>query len=633
MKILVIKKGALGDVLRTSFIAQALKDKYKNRNPEIFWLTSKQAKAFFINNKYVDKLILSEEQNKIKSFSFDLVINLEESEEDCSFATSLKTKKIIGAFLDENRKINYTKESSYWFDMSIISKFGKKKADFLKKDNKRTHRQILSEIIGIENYKKYEPFLRLTNAQRKIAQEFSKKYNLSKSDLVIGFNTGAADRWLKALPIEKTIKLIENLYKKYKAKILLFGGPNEIKRNKEIFKLVKSPIIDTGCGNDLIEFPALISVCNLVITTDSLGLHVALALKRKTVCLIGPTSPSEIDMYSLGEKVIAKSKDVCSYKTETDCMNKIDLKEVEEKINKLLEQKITLLITAFKEPETIGKAIESAINQKTSRKYEVIVSAPDKETLEVVETYQKKNKNLRIFKDPGKGKSYALNLIFQKINPNLLILTDGDVFISDNVVENFSNLFLDQEIGCASGRPIPLEKKDKMFGYWANFLFDSAHKLRKYSFKQNKFLECSGYLFAFRKKFIHKIPMDVAEDTIIPYFFWQKGYKIGYSPESKVYVKNADNWKDWIAQKSRTSKAHETLEKYVNLKITPRVKSFKTESKGVISLLMYPENLKQFRWSFLLGLSRFYMWMKVFYDTKFNKKHYQDAWKRVESTK
>ncbi|MEK6817748.1 MAG: glycosyltransferase, partial [Nanoarchaeota archaeon] len=478
-----IKKEALGDVLRTSFIAQALKEKYKDKNPKIFWITSKSASKLFINNPYINNLIISEEQNKIKDFSFDLLINLEESEEDCRFASSLKAKKIIGAFLNKNNKVDYTKESSYWFDMSRISRFGKEKADFLKRKNKKTHRQIMSEIIEL-NWKKYEPFLRLTNQQREIAQEFSKKYHLSKSDLIIGFNTGTGDKWPKELPVKKTVQFIDEIYKKYKAKILLFGGPSEIKRNKEILKLVKSPIIDTGCGNNLVEFPALISVCNLVITTDSLGLHVSLALKRKTICLIGPTSPYEIDMYGLGEKVVAISKDVCSYKTKTDCMEKIDLKEVEEKINNLLQQKIILLITAFKEPKTISKAIESALNQKTSRKYEIIVSAPDKETLEVAKKYKKK---IKILKDSGKGKSCALNLIFQKIDADILILTDGDVFISDNVVENFANLFLDQEIGCASGRPMPLEKKDTMFGYWANFLFDSAHKLRQDAFENNKF--------------------------------------------------------------------------------------------------------------------------------------------------
>src|SRR3989338_4292350 len=161
MKILIIKTGALGDVLRTSFIAQALKDKYKKINLEIFWLTSQPASHFFIN---------------------------------------------------KNGEIEYTQETSYWFDMSMISRLGKEKADILKNKNKKTHRQIFSEIIGMD-WRKYEPFLRLTDAQRKMAQEFSNKHHLSKSDLIIGINTGAADRWPKELPVKKTIELIENIHK------------------------------------------------------------------------------------------------------------------------------------------------------------------------------------------------------------------------------------------------------------------------------------------------------------------------------------------------------------------------------------------------------------------------------------
>lgn len=73
-------------------------------------------------------------------------------------------------------------------------------------------------------------------------------------------------------------------------------------------------------------------------------------------------------MYSLGEKVISKSKEVCTYRKATKkCMEKISLEETIKSIDKLLKQKITLIITAFKEPKTIGKAIESALNQKTNK--------------------------------------------------------------------------------------------------------------------------------------------------------------------------------------------------------------------------------------------------------------------------
>ena len=196
-----------------------------------------------------------------------------------------------------------------------------------------------------------------------------------------------------------------------------------------------------------------------------------------------------------------------------------------------------------------------------------------------------------------------------------------------------SSLFKNPQIGCVTGRPVPVENRKTKYGYWANFLFDVAHNIRKKAFANKEFIECSGYLFAFRKNQIKKIPLDVSEDTIIPYFFAEKKYKIAYAQHAEVYVKNTDNWNDWVKQKIRTSKAHETLSKYVDTKKTKRVKSFFNESKGIFYLFTYPKTLKEFWWSFLLALARLYMWIRVFWETKVKEKHYRDNWERVESTK
>ncbi|HTY44334.1 MAG TPA: glycosyltransferase [Patescibacteria group bacterium] len=631
MNILIIKIGALGDVVRTSFIAQALKEKYNSNNPKIFWITSDKAKPLFINNPYIYRIIDEKNKNMVSDIFFDLIINLEEDRENCRFVSSLKSRKIIGAFLDENKKINYTPETEYWFDMSMISKYGKEQADILKKKNKKTHREILSEIIDVD-YKKYEPFLRLTSYQRNFANQFLRRHSLSRKDMIIGINTGSAERWPKQLSTKKTIELINKAYKKFNSKILLFGGPSEVERNREILASSKAVVIDTGCGNNLVEFPALISLCRIFITSDSLGLHISLALKRKTICLIGPTSASEIDMYELGDKILAKSSCLCCYKNTCKSMEKISIDEIIHCVGNLSRQKVSLLITAFKEPN-IGRAIEAALNQKTNHDYEIIVSAPDFETKEIVRKYMEKNKNIKFFDDPGKGKSLAINLVFSKIETDILILTDGDVYISENCVEDIVNAFYDTEIGCLSGRPVPQETKTNKYGYWANFLFDAAHRIRKKAFETNSFIECSGYLFAFRKKHIKKIPLDVAEDTIIPYIFWGKGYKIGYIETAKVYVKNADNIKDWIMQKIRTHKSHGNLVKYVDIFTTPKVKSFKTEAKGIFFLFRYPSSYKEIIWSAELASARFYSWIKYFLDTHIFDRHYTDGWKRIESTK
>jgi heptosyltransferase-2 len=631
MNLLIIKTGALGDVLRTSFIAQALKGKYGEKNPKIFWLVSKKAINLLEANEFIDYLISEKNQKELKKIKFDLIINLEESELKCKFTSSLNAKKITGAFW-KNNKINYSKDSNYWFNMSIISKLGKEKADRLKRQNKKTHRQITGEMLNI-NWKAYESTLKLNKMQRKFSNNFKRRNNISNEDLIIGINTGSANTWPKSLPIEKTIELIKKIKKNFNVKILLFGGPNETGRNEQIIAKTKNLLIDTGCKNNLKEVSSLISLCNLFISTDSLLLHISLSLKIKSISLIGPTSHSEIDMYGLGNKIISNSKDVCSYKRKTNCMEKINLNEIINSMEKLICEKITLLITSFKEPKTIGKAIESALNQENFNNFEIIISAPDKETLKVAERYAKKNKNIKLFKDKGKGKSSALNLIFEKINDGILILTDGDVWISNNSIEEIYGKFKNPRVGCVSGRPVPLENKKTKYGFWANFLFESAHKMRKKSKRNRKFLECSGYLFAFRKEKIKKIPLNVAEDTIIPLLFWKKGYEIDYAENAKVFVKNTNNWKDWLKQKTRTSKAHERIKEYMNVKRIPKEKSFKNEIKGIKDLFRYPTNFNQTYWSLQLILARLLMWINVILDTKIKKEKYSDNWERIESTK
>jgi cellulose synthase/poly-beta-1,6-N-acetylglucosamine synthase-like glycosyltransferase len=293
---------------------------------------------------------------------------------------------------------------------------------------------------------------------------------------------------------------------------------------------------------------------------------------------------------------------------------------------------ISIIITAFKEPKTISKTIESILTQNIREKYELIISAPDKETLDIARKYTK-NKKVKLFKDPGKGKSYALNLLLKKTKGEILIFTDGDVYVSVSSINEILKEFEDPRIGCVTGRPMPLENRKTKYGYWANFLFDAAHKMRGRLKKARTFLECSGYLWAFRGGVIKSFPLDVAEDTIVPYFFWEKGFKIGYAENAFVYVKNVGNWEEWVSQKVRTSRAHETLNKYANVKNTPRSKTFKNELAGLFSLFSYSRTIKELFWSVQLAFARFYIWILVFLDVYLKKRYHRDDWERVESTK
>lgn len=295
---------------------------------------------------------------------------------------------------------------------------------------------------------------------------------------------------------------------------------------------------------------------------------------------------------------------------------------------------LSIVITAFKEPKTIGKAIESFVKQDIKERYELIISAPDEETLNIAKEYKKKYKYVKCFKDPGKGKSYASNLLLPKLKGDIIFFTDGDVYVSKKSVNEILKEFKKSEkIGCVTGRPVSVEDKKTKYGYWANFLFDSAHKQRKKLKEKGKFMACSGYLLAFKGKIIREFPLNTADDGIIPYLFWNKGYRISYAEKSLVYVKNTSNWIEWVSQKIRTARAHETLDKYMGKRKATRNKTFLNELKGIICLFRCPKSAKEFYWSIQLMFARLYIWMKVFTDVYIKRKYHKDAWERVESTK
>lgn len=313
MNILIIKLGAIGDVLRMTSILMPLKEKYPNAH--ITWVTKKNSVELLETNKLIDEIVLIGDalKGKLKKKEFDLTISFDDEEEACSLASLVKSKKLVGAFMEEG-KPSYTKDSTAWFDMGLISTYGKVEADKKKAENDRTYQDIHFSILSLKNPKSHPPILVLDESDKRFTEMFAQKHGILMNDKVIGLNTGAGGRWQdKKLSVEQTIELIERISKQTKAKLILFGGPDEESRNRDIIKGSKIPLIDAGCQNPLRKFAALVGLCDVVVTSDSLAMHIAIALGKKVVAFFYPTSAAEIELYGKGEKIIAQGKSYCSY--------------------------------------------------------------------------------------------------------------------------------------------------------------------------------------------------------------------------------------------------------------------------------------------------------------------------------
>jgi biofilm PGA synthesis N-glycosyltransferase PgaC len=293
---------------------------------------------------------------------------------------------------------------------------------------------------------------------------------------------------------------------------------------------------------------------------------------------------------------------------------------------------LSIVITAYREPNTIGRAIEAFLAQALPENYELLVVCPDEETSAVVTRHAARNPYLRHVRDEGRGKPAAVNLALSKTRGDVLILSDGDVYVGPEAVERLLAALQDPQVGIVSGRPVSVSPRDTMLGYWSHVLVDAgAHRQRLLRDQRGEFLECSGYLYAFRRALIRPVPEDaLAEDGLISRMVWEQGFRTAYAPLARVFVKYPTSYEDWIKQKTRTSGGYS--QPYA--KGSPGIKSFHREAiHGTWSALRYARNPRELWWTVLLFAARLHVWFRVWVDVKLRKKPFQEVWQRVETTK
>jgi ADP-heptose:LPS heptosyltransferase len=318
-KILIIKLGAIGDVIRTT----PLISRYKKIFPgcKITWLT------------LTPDILPASEIHEILPFdfksvtylqqaSFDIAINLDKEKEACALLKIVDAKEKFGYTLTNNQPAPVNELANHKFMTGIF--------DDVSKANTLSYCEEIFAICGL----KYQGEAYLLDNHADKGFEWM---DIDRSKKIVGLNTGCGGRWTTRLwPIEYFAELAKSLLD-LGLEVILLGGEQEDARNKEISYLSGAKYLGYYPLNQFIN---LIDQCELVVTQVTMGMHLTLGLGKKIVLMNNIFNPNEFDLFGKGEIVMPNKECACFYmgkcKLGQSCMYDLAPEKVLTSVKKIL---------------------------------------------------------------------------------------------------------------------------------------------------------------------------------------------------------------------------------------------------------------------------------------------------------
>jgi lipopolysaccharide heptosyltransferase III len=299
-RVLLIKLAARGDVLRTTPLLEAIR---KEHDPcHVTWVVGPESKELLEGIDTIDRLIpldLSAAMGLMVE-EFDVVICLDKEPAATGLATRAKAPRKLGFLLDKfGGLIPASPEAAYAYRLGLDD-------DLKFHGNAKTYQEIVFEACGFpfrgEDYR-----LALRDADRDFAARVYARLGVGKEERLVGLNLGGGEAFAyKGWRGDGFAELAFLIQSELGARVALLGGPAERERLEATAAACPPGVIRPDLDPSMRRFAALLERCDVVVTGDTLGLHLALALRRKVVVVFGSTCAAEIELYGRGEKIVPK---------------------------------------------------------------------------------------------------------------------------------------------------------------------------------------------------------------------------------------------------------------------------------------------------------------------------------------
>lgn len=333
-RLLIIKLDAMGDVLRTTALLPGLAQAHPGAG--VTWITRGESLPLLEHNPYLSEVLAYGPDSTVHLVArrFDRVISLDAGRISAGLATLANSPRKDGFVLDPRGHVVATNAAAQtWLEIGLD--------DDLKRRGTETYQARMMDILGLPADPGRYVF-ELRREEREAGRRHLASLGVDDTRPIVGLNTGAGGRWpLKQWREAGFLELITRLHRDRHAQCVLLGGPAEADRNRRLRQAAGVPVVDAGCDHPVRQFAALTACCDVIVTGDTLAMHLALALHRRTIVLFGPTSAPEIELYGLGERIVPDMSCLSCYKTSCDfvpnCMDLISTEMVHAAVCRQLD--------------------------------------------------------------------------------------------------------------------------------------------------------------------------------------------------------------------------------------------------------------------------------------------------------
>ena len=298
-KFLILRLGAVGDVIRTLPAVKALKDYYPSSH--IAWVVEEPSKALLESQPEIDEVILFPRKrwtNGIQSLSeiprtarevLGFVSDLRRRGFDTVFDFhGILKSGLISFFSGAPKRIGFDrrsiKEGNFLFSNVKVQ---------LQKERMSRYQRNFSLLRGIGlKVNGFRQSLNIPQKDQEYIESFFSGLSISSKGPLIAIHPGTSQKtFYKRWMSNQYSQLADRLIQELRASVIFTWGPDELRWVEDIQKEMKEVSILGPKTNSLTQLGELYRRCNLYVGGDTGPMHIASFMGIPVVVIYGPTDP------------------------------------------------------------------------------------------------------------------------------------------------------------------------------------------------------------------------------------------------------------------------------------------------------------------------------------------------------